>query len=66
MAIAKNDELFHLTSSGNIVKVKAVADERRGMVSIQFKEEEFQVSSFDLFRTMRGAEIATNSRRADS
>lgn len=65
MPVAKNDELFHLTSAGNIVKVKATSDERRGMVSIQFKDEEVQVSSFDLFRTMRGAEIAINSRRAD-
>lgn len=63
MPVAKNDELFHLTSSGNIVKVKATTDERRGMVSVQFQDAELNVSSFDVFRTMRAAEIAASSRR---
>ncbi len=64
MPVSKNDELFHLTSAGNIVKVKATSDERRGMVSIEFQDTESNVSSFDVFRTMRAAEIAANNRRA--
>lgn len=64
MPVNKHDELFHLTSAGNIVKVKALADEKRGMVSIQFQDIETNVSSFDVFRTMRAAEIAHNHRRA--
>jgi len=66
MPINKDDELFYVTTSGQINQAIATSNERNGAVEIKIKTGNaapFEIGTFHLFRTPRAAEIASSQRR---